>query len=495
MDIYFAGAENQIYLRHLDELGVTHIAISFYEWQRRHSTDDLYKHVPRNMQVCITAGIARKESIDFDAFATDYLEFCERNADQCLIYDMDAPFCPPELRATVQQQLSILPNVVVFPTEHQDLISLSREYERLGVNARLAKSSSGAELRRIPASLYGSNVADYRTLRIGRFTATTTLAWLSGRRYGEFWVFARNKMHHYPAEKLKRAVRAHKADVEAFGVDPAACAANDHDALTEVAVRSFQALAASLSKRPRDRKTGEIAGISHSEGAENGVEGGANTGTALLSGNGAMVPTERERFTLPVISMKDQDGTAKVESTNVSLRSCDSCNLSDVCPAYTAESSCAFSIPVEIKTDAQWEAACQSLLEMQFQRAAFGHFAEQVEGGVINPRVGQEMDRFYKMLGQVKDLKTPTPAPGGGVLGRVFGTAPVPEPAGELEQRHHDDAEEVEIIENYEEVFEDQFGEAEWVDPRAASEDEGSRSEDFEEADPASGPIEDAELL
>ena len=45
----------------------------------------------------------------------------------------------------------------------------------------------------------------------------------------------------------------------------------------------------------------------------------------------------------------------------------------------------------------------------------------------MTPRLGQEMDRFYKMLESVKNLKTPTAAPGEGALSRIFGKAAQPQ--------------------------------------------------------------------
>lgn len=478
MNLYFAGAEQPKYLRQLDELGVTHVAISFYEWQRRHSVDEIYKHVPNHMQVCVTPGVAKKEAIDFKSFAQDYLEFCERNADQALIYDLDAPYCPIDVRVEVRSQLSILPNVVMFPDPDEDPYKLASQFERLGINATRGKATSATELRRLPASLYGSNITDPKTLRIARFVATTSFAWLSGRRYGELWVFARNKLHHYAAENLSKAVRAHRRDIEAYGVSPDALMANDHDALTAIAVKSLQAMAESLSKRPRDRgvsrETGENTVFS-ADGHDIEVVAPGSAGAVVpVSGIEALPITERERVLLPVVAINDQDGGTKVGSVGVSLRQCESCVLSDVCPKYQAESSCAFKFPVEIKTDAQWEAASQALLEMQFQRIAFARFAEEIEGGTINSKVGQEMDRWHKMLASVKDLKTPTPAPGQGAMSRVFGAAPTegtPERVALEEGLPHgieEDDEEILDLEG-EEDFESEFREAEDADTRYAS--------------------------
>jgi hypothetical protein len=426
VDLYFAGAEQPVYLKMLNELGAQRIAISFYEWQRRHSTDHLFKHIPEGMQVIVTPGVAKKETLDWEAFATDYLEFCERNQDDCLIYDFDAPFCPQGVREEVRNQLSIMTNVIMFPMETETLDQLCATYERVGINSRTAKSMDPNDLRRVQATLHGSNITDPKVLRLGKFAATTSFAWLSAKRYGEMWIFARNKLRHYGADKLVPAVKAHTRDIEHFGVSAEACAENDRDALTAVAVYSLLAMAESLSKRPRDRRQVEIVDASPEDSGEQPLADGSAPPGALVAGNGVLPVVERERIMLPVISMNTEAEPPRMTTNSHSLRQCDACYLSGSCPKYQPESACAFEFPVEIRTDAQWEQASQVILEMQFERINFARFGEQVEGSGLSARVGQEMDRFFKLLESVKSLKAPVADPNAGAFSRIFGVADQP---------------------------------------------------------------------
>lgn len=466
MDLYYAGAEQPIYLNQLRSYGVDHIAISFYEWQRRHSTDDLYDHVPRDMKVCITAGVARKEDIDWDSFGQDYVEFCQRNSDQALLYDMDAPQAPLSVRREIRNQLSMLPNMVAFPIDDEDVGALCTVHERLGINATMAKALPASELRRLPAALYGSNITDPRTLKTARFTATTSFAWMSGRRYGELWVFARNKLFHYPAENLTKATRAHADDITSLGVDPLAVAANDKDALTEIAVMSLQAMAQTLTMRPRDRQTVEVAAASGQTGSNDLVAAGGTGGAALVAPNGVRDLNARETITLPVISVSAQEDGLIITSTNESLRQCDSCYLSHVCPKFETHAACAFNIPVEIKTDAQWESASGVIMEWQFKRLSFAVMAEEMEGGGMSPRTGQEMDRWFKMLSSVKDLKAPVIPTGAGALSKVFG--PPPEGAqvslGDGNDRAQEEASEEDDVDWQEADLVGPAGEGEYAD-------------------------------
>lgn len=442
MNLYFAGAEQPLYLRQLHALGVEYIAISFFEWQRRHSNDDLFKHIPPEMKVCITAGISRKQDIDFKTFSRDYIEFCEQNAEQALVYGIDSAFCPVALQRSSRNQLAILPNVVVFPIDDEEPRALADEYERIGINATRGKSIPVNELKRIGATLYGSNITDPKKLRDARFAATTSMAWAGGLRFGELWLYANGRLSHYKADALTRAVRARQLDIAALGVDPDLCAANNHEALTQLAVISLQKMAEGLSKRRRDRESAEIATTSHSGRSADQRMIRAHT-PATSGHNGplelAVVAEERAKVLLPIISVEGQeDGNGTILGVG-SARMCDSCSISEVCPGYVAQSTCAYNIPVEIKTREQWETASTVILETQFKRVLHGAFAEQVDGGDLTPRVGQEMDRFFKMLGSIKDLETIPDNGAAGPMTRFFrSVAPPGIGAGDEEDESED---------------------------------------------------------
>jgi hypothetical protein len=471
VDLYYASAENPRDLRKLIDHDITKVCISFFEWQRRHDTDDVYRHIPSDMKVCITPGVARKkvDDIDWREFGEDYVRFAQQNAEDCVVFDLDAMYCPQKVRRDVRNQLVMLPNVVVFPTEDETLEELARNFERLGVNARLSKSTQPADLRRIKATLYGSNVGNQQTLTVGHFAATTTMYWLSPQRFGELWIFSRNRMRHYAAANLTKAVKAHYSDIVAYGVDPDLCAANDTASLCDLALASFEQMAVSLSRRPRDR---EIASTSPKRAQNDSVaeEDGA---PAISAEKGAVVPLEqRERIPLPTIRVDE----GKVVAQHDSIRQCDGCYLNGVCPEYKEGSVCAFNISVEIKSKAQWESAVQSILEMQYGRIAFAQMAEQMVGEQLNSKVGQEMDRFMKILQTTKELADAPDPEAMGALSRHFPKAPE---IGDGDDGNEEDASDEEGDEEDDGYGEDggdaeQVVEAEYVDVGTAYEEEGA---------------------
>jgi hypothetical protein len=132
---------------------------------------------------------------------------------------------------------------------------------------------------------------------------------------------------------------------------------------------------------------------------------------------------------------KDAEGrdviedTAAIASTAVSMRVCDNCYLSRNCPAFNPGHACAYAIPIEIRTKDQLQHAMRAMVEMQGQRVMFARFAEELDGQGADPTVSAEMDRFFRVLKDMKDISDTRDVlrlemdarAGAGMLSRLFG--------------------------------------------------------------------------
>ena len=118
-----------------------------------------------------------------------------------------------------------------------------------------------------------------------------------------------------------------------------------------------------------------------------------------------------------------------VQTQQSSLRQCDTCFVAANCPAFKPSNTCAFNLPIEVKTKEQLKALMTSMIEMQGQRVAFMRFAEEMNGGYADPNVSQEVDRLIKMVERVNDMNsdkefiqiTASRQSSGGVLSAIFG--------------------------------------------------------------------------
>jgi hypothetical protein len=64
---------------------------------------------------------------------------------------------------------------------------------------------------------------------------------------------------------------------------------------------------------------------------------------------------------------------------------------------FEENSTCAYDIPITIRTKDQMTALMDTLLEIQTQRVLFMKMAEDAEGGHADPILSNEMDRLVKM--------------------------------------------------------------------------------------------------
>lgn len=116
-----------------------------------------------------------------------------------------------------------------------------------------------------------------------------------------------------------------------------------------------------------------------------------------------------------MLTIQTQDGEGNpitenmplIESAAESMRQCDTCQLSAACPGFQANASCAYHIPVVIRTKDQRQALLRTLVEVQAQRILMGSFSEQVLGEP-NDQVGKEMDRLFSMVERWKTIEEQT---------------------------------------------------------------------------------------
>jgi hypothetical protein len=236
---------------------------------------------------------------------------------------------------------------------------------------------------------------------------------------------------------MKDQARArYKSAYERAGLDFDKIVGDDAIEISKLAVWSYQQLEKSLKRGDLVTKSGEML---PPENAETTPVDVTKRGVEMRK---PVARNPAEMTTLPVLGVEmsrtiepDASGhdvvrdVPVIRSSSTSLRMCDTCFVAPNCPAFKPANSCAYNLPVEIKTKEQMKSLVNALVEMQGQRVAFAKFAEDLGGGYPDPNVGQEMDRFFKMLKTIKELEeskelmrvTVERQGAGGVLSAIFG--------------------------------------------------------------------------
>lgn len=285
--------------------------------------------------------------------------------------------------------------------------------------------------------------------------AVVVVSWSSAVRYGETQIWDGHTLRRYPAQQKESARKRHRSDIERLGVNYQAVVDDEVSAVAHLAIESWKAWEnKNFGGYDPRREDDEMEFQENEEGANITPSGGGATPLSPAPRGANITPNlpekrhEGGRMVLPVMgletitSMGNQTVDSQGESIEVDpeqtdvirynadpLRQCNHCSLAPRCPSFQENSECAFSLPIEIRTKDQLNAAMRSLLEMQVGRVLFARFAEELEGQGIDPALSAEMDRFFNMIDKYKNIldtrdtvRFEVEARGSsGVLSRLFG--------------------------------------------------------------------------
>jgi len=326
-----------------------------------------------------------------------------------------------------------------------ELVNLAKNYENIAIpgSAIETELTLSARIRALKTQfdfdLHGMACAKPDNLRQVPFTTASTLSWLSPMMRGETIVWDGMKLVRYPKSMKAQARPRYKRIIENAGLDFGKIMNDDPNEVTRLTIWSYLQLEKSLDKnRP----------LLSDNSDDRDDPGNAETGGLVPVNSDPEVRKEltprepSERATLPVLGVtnnlvveKDETGrdvlrnAPMLSSTAQSLRQCDTCFVAATCPAFKVQSACAFNLPVEVKTKDQLRALLNSIIEMQAQRVAFARYSEELNGGYPDPNTGQEIDRLFKVVEQLKKLEsnnefvrmTLERQTSGGILSNLFG--------------------------------------------------------------------------
>ena len=473
MKLVFSGAEVGSNRTLLEGMNVKWMAINYYHLRKRGLPKTklwlISDHFLDDTNVFIESGSAQAERDNLSkdelmSLAADYQEFLVANADKSYAFlEFDSVTLGKEWCESQRPFFENDPKLWVVWHESyglNDLKELSSKYQNVVIpNAEIDSVTSLAALtrsykRQYKTSYHALACAKPDNLRQIPFTTASTLSWLSPMRRGETIVWDGQRIVRYPKRMKDQARPRYKAMVESAGLDYLAFKEDTTLESTKVAIWSYLQL-----ERSMDKKTPDLHII---EGGKNS-QVSDNSDTPLLSGmmelmggtsdnsgaegrkverSGVVQRDPSEVQNLPVFGYKmktvvekDEEGhdvlkdVPVIQNQSNSLRQCNTCFVAANCPAFKENNSCAFNLPVEVKTKEQLKALLTAIIEMQGQRVAFMRFAEEMNGGYADPNVSREIDRLMKLVESVNDISsnkefiqiTAQRQASGGVLSAIFG--------------------------------------------------------------------------
>lgn len=469
MKIVYLGGEVPSHRTLLISQGVKAIGVNFWLLKKRGlpKTKDylLSERFPDDVEIFVDGGGTQANASplsirELEEYAADFQDFVAINFDRIsAVTEFDSRSLGPrwieEQRITFGMELG----EKFWPVWHADLgysalMALAESYPNIAIpgntiesdltlagRARAIQSQFGTEF-------HGLGVAKPDNLRSVPLSTTSTLSWVSPMMRGETIVWDGAKLVRYQKKQKDQARPRYKAVIEKAGLDFEKVLADDANEVTRLAIWSYRQLEESIQRRSHLMVVPLL-----SDNNENGDDPGFAETQGLPPDNSALEVRKdsrpeassrapEEMRTLPVLGVTsktvvDYDAQGReflreaplLASTDASLRQCDTCFVSSNCPAFKPSSACAFKLPVEIKTKDQLRALLNAIIEMQGARVAFARFAEELNGGYPDPNTGQEIDRLFKIVKQLKELEenrefvriTAERQSSGGVLSALFG--------------------------------------------------------------------------
>ena len=446
--IIFSGVEIPSNRTLLERSGATNVMLSYWGLRKRGLPKTkpylIGEHFLPGMKVWVDAGatqadqanLSRAELMDY---AADYEEFIALN------YDRIEGFV--EFDSQVLGLNTVIQNRGVYENDPKlwvvwretygigALRSWSAQYHNIAIPHETVESMTtlSGVIRGIKTqndvNFHGLAMAKPDNLRQIPFTSTTTLSWLSPMRRGETIIWDGSKLVRYPKKMKDQARPRYKGIVSSAGLDFHKFISDDTLEATRVAVWSYLQLEANMDKNKPDLKfiQGGKKEPMLSDNNDDTLYTSLMEMDGYLSNNSVDTVRKQERTEvvqrdpqemtqMPVFGfqmktiVENEDGrdvlkdVPVVQSKTASLRQCNTCFVAANCPAFKDDNTCAFNLPIEVKTPEQLKAMNTALLEMQAQRVAFMRYAEEMNGGYADPNVSQEMDRYFKMLESMKKL-------------------------------------------------------------------------------------------
>ncbi len=462
MNIVFMGAEVPSHRILLTDMGVKHVSLNYYRLAKRGlpKTKDylIQGRFPDDVVVYVDGGGHQINDLnlterELQEYADAYLDFIANNAERISgATELDVKSMGPAWNNYHRSQMYEIIGDKLWVVWHQEtghtaLYGLCERFtnvallgETLEDDTSLA-ARSRAMLSQFPElQFHGIACAKPDNLRQVVLSTASSLAWLSPMMRGETIVWDGTRLVRYQKKQKDQARPRYKAIIEKAGLDYNKIINDDSNEVTRLAIWSYLQLEKNLDKRSGKKLSDNSEYIDDPGSAETG---GSDPDNSPVLGRKLLEQREvQDLQTLPVFGVKvktvvekDEDGKDVIKdvsilnSNPVSLRQCDTCFVAANCPAFKPGNACAFSLPVEIKTKEQLKGLLNAIIEMQGARVAFARFAEELNGGYPDPNTGQEIDRLFKLVGQVKELEenkefiriTAERQTSGGVLSALFG--------------------------------------------------------------------------
>lgn len=470
-ELFFYGAEAPSWRKLLIDQSIANIALSYMGLKARLPKSKrwlLSEHFTPEQRILMDSGAftankgEERTTEEWLDYQDAYMDFVEDNKKSIhIVCEFDAlALGLDELRKARRDFWDTLPAEQFMPMWHApyglaELEGLAERYPRVGVVGQAVLEAPNLVQRinmltqKYGTKFHASGLAKPEVLRDVRFASAATSSWLSGMRYGETIVWDGTSLKRYQKKQKDQARARHRMLFSQAGFDADLICNDDPHEVARFTLWSWERLAEDVARkrgRPLQVVPDEVSVAtewptsSDLTDEEEHLPVVATDHPAVRKQRVAILPAVQrppeERSLLPGMAIEQgktsedhPDGDPLLAMTHSPLMACNTCYVASNCPEFKPGSTCAFEIPVQIRTREQLTSSMATLTEMQMQRVLFARYIEQQQGGYPDPNLSQELDRYFTMLTKMKEVEenreslrmTLETRGNAGVISRIFG--------------------------------------------------------------------------
>jgi len=285
-------------------------------------------------------------------------------------------------------------------TRKREWTKLVEKYEYIGIQGGMEKSEYIEMLQisdKAGRKVHGFAMTNKDVFRNLTFYSVDSTSWMMGAQYGVTYVFSGDELK--TKDPDHKSVRANYEDwCEKHSIDYAAL---------------------------MDDSSGAVNQFNASMWVEY-----QNLVITPMHRNDASVIAAGERKEIKAVQRPEVRG--KDQTAEFGYH-CNTCYIADKCPFYKKDSTC--SIPFKkaaLKAQGEHagkfsiEKALNAVVEQTYERLQFALVAEKAKGGLVNPDISKEIDRFVHVCQKVREILNPQDsieikAKGNGIISQLFG--------------------------------------------------------------------------
>lgn len=440
MRFYFSGAEIPTYRNMLQAEGITDVSLSYFGLRRRTKFTRPWKLEDKfgaQQQVFIDSGCytvnnskeQKYSNAELGDIRDHYYRWVHSNIGNVEFYtEFDATQLGTQSREEFRDNLRDVFFDKFIPIWGandglQTLFDLSEQFGRVGV---LQTAIGGRDL--VPTlnslasrgvRLHGLSMTKPDIMAAVPWESVSSTSWLSPSQFGDTIVWSHNQLKRYPKKMKDQARKKERSVFMSNGFDVEKIENDDSTELLRLSMWSWSQQVKAINRRTATGVTEPMIldDLENSEFDDDTVGGVVEraqkrvpTATPRDPSQRMVIPfldfdVDKEKRKDPETGEYVDVDVPKVKIRSESMRICDSCFLAAKCPMFEAGSTCAYDIPITIRTKEQVTALMDSMVELQAQRVLFMKMAEDAEGGYADPNLSSEIDRLGNLMKKKHDME------------------------------------------------------------------------------------------